>query len=137
MSKRSEHTFQFPAEQIRDAARAEAEYHEARADYWRSELDTATTRVEETASVKVERRPQTGGWRPEVVIDTGDPAAYARMSEASRKLQTHTDESERFRTDERVYGSQVGLLVTGIGKLYDLDADDVHHFRLGGQPRED
>jgi hypothetical protein len=128
MSKRSEHTFEFAATTITEAAGNEADYHEARALYWQDELETAIARVRETAGVKIEEQAMTGGYRPVVSVDYGDSAAYLRMQDAFAKAQTHREDAERYRTDQRVYGSQNG-------RVYELDSDDVHHFRLGGEER--
>src|SRR5260370_6412766 len=49
----------------------------------------ATATVERTASLKIERYQITGGWRPNVSVNYGDPAAYTRMGESAGKLQTH------------------------------------------------
>lgn len=128
--KRKEHTFLFSATDICKAARDEAEYHEARIAYWEEEYDKAVAIVEKTAGARVDKRPITGGYQVDVVVDYGDPAAYRRMQQSFSKIQSHREDAEQFRTDERVYGSQDG-------RQYELDTEDVHHFRLGGEPRED
>lgn len=133
MSKRSEHLFQFTASQIRDAARAEAEYHEEREEFWGDVHERAAATVLETSSVELRRSPQTGGDRIDVVVDYGDPAAYKALQESFAKRERHREAADRFRTDAKIYGSQTGL----VSRFFELDADDVHHFRLGGEPRED
>lgn len=127
---RSDHEFQFAAPAIARAAQAEAEYHEGRASYWEGEFDSSFKRVKETAGVEVKEMNVTGGKRFDVTVDYGDMAAYRRMNEASAKVQTHRDAAEKFRSDEKVYGSQNG-------RVYELSADDVHYFRLGGGEREE
>lgn len=127
---RKEHLFLFSASDIAKAAAAEAEYHEERKAYWEKEYDAAVAIVEKTAGAKVQKQAVTDGYRVDVVIDYGDPAAYRRMQESFSKINSHREDAERFRTDERVYGSQSD-------RLYELDSDDVRHFRLGGEPRED
>jgi len=128
--KRSEHTFLFSAADISKAAKDEAEYHESRVAYWQEEYDKAVAIVEVTAGARVDRRPVTGGYEVDVVVDYGDPAAYQQMRRSFQKINSHREEAETFRTDERVYGSQDS-------RMYELDSADVHHFRLGGEPRED
>ncbi len=128
--KRSEHLFLFSATDIAKAAKDEAEYHEARVTFWEGEYDKAVDTVEQTAGVKVEKRPVTGGYEVDVVVDYGDPAAYQHMRRSFQKINSHREDAEAFRTDERVYGSQDS-------RMYELDAADVHHFRLGGEPREE
>jgi hypothetical protein len=127
---RAEHTFQFPAEQIEEAASNEAAYHEKRLAYWTEEYETAIKTVEETIGATVKRQPITGGESVEVVIDYGDPSAYRRMQQSFRKMAQHREDAERFRTDQRLYGTQNS-------RAYELSTDDVHHFRLGGEARED
>ena len=136
MSKRDEHSFQFSASQIAAAAGVEADYHEKRILYWQEQMDAAYKRVEATIGAKIQQQPVTGGWRADVVVDYGDPAASRRLNEAGGKVQKHREAAERFRTDALLYGTQVGSTKFG-DRVYDLDTTDVHHYRLGGGPRED
>lgn len=128
--KRTEHTFEFPATRISEAAHDEAEYHEQRLKYWQGEYEDAILIVENTISAKVVRRDITGGNTVDVAVDYGDQAAWQQAQRAFRKIATHREAAEQFRTDERVYGTQMG-------RIYELDIADVHHFRLGGNPREE
>ena len=64
------------------------------------------------------------------MVDYGDPAAYSRMGEAGRKIQEHRAAMERFVSDAALYGTQGD-------RIYDLDAEDVAHFRLNGREREE
>ena len=130
MSERGKHLFQFHAARIAASAKAEADYHHGRLEFWEKALEQATKRVEATASVQVRRVSITGGWRPDVVVDYGDPAAYSRMGEAGRKIQEHRAAMERFVSDAALYGTQSD-------RIYDLDAEDVAHFRLNGREREE
>ena len=130
MGERTKHTFQFPAEKITEAAAAEAEYHDMRAQYWTEEQVAAATRVMEEASVKLVRQQVTDGERMEIVVDYGDPTSYRRMQEAFAKIGRHKAAAEQYRVEARVYGSQEK-------RVYDLDAEDVRYFHLGGEPRED
>jgi hypothetical protein len=128
--KRKDHTFLFEADDIAQAAREEAAYHEDRVSHWRERKDKALIRVKETIGAKVTTFPVTGGERVDVVVDYGDQSAWTEFQLATTKEKTHKDAAERFRVDERVYGTQVD-------KSYELDTDDVKHFRLGGDPREE
>jgi hypothetical protein len=130
MPGRTEHSFQFSADAISLAAAAEAHYHEQRTLYWQEEMDKAYKRVEATIGAKIQQQQVTGGWRAEVVVDYGDPAAYRRLNEAGGKVQKHREAAGRFRTDERLYATQGD-------RTYELSVDDVHYYRLGGGPRED
>lgn len=127
---RKEHSFQFHASQIAEAAKREAEYHEDRATYWAGEMETAYDVVERTMGVKIVKQQHTGGWSPSVTVDYGDPAAYSRMQGAGAKVQSHQKAAEQFRTDEKLYGTQGD-------RVYDLDVTDVHYYRLGGGSREE
>lgn len=127
---RSDHEFQFAAQDVAKAAKAEAEYHEGRIAYWDAEFEQSFKRVKETASLEVKEMNVTGGKRFDVAVDYGDMTAYRRMNEAANKVQTHRDAAEKYRSDEKVYGSQDG-------RMYELSADDVHYFRLGGGEREE
>lgn len=129
MTERSKHLFEFEAARIAGAANDEALYHDDRLAYWKDELEKATQVVEKTASVRVERVQQTGGWRPSVVVFYGDPAAYARMQEAGAKIQAHQAARDRYASDADLYETQGG-------RVYALDADDVAHFRFNGRTRE-
>jgi hypothetical protein len=128
-SARSEHRFECTAALIAAAANGEADYHAEREGFWRREMVAASDIVRATAGVRVELVPITGGHRPEVTVFYGDPAAYARMQEAHRKAEEHMKAKDRYLFDANVYGSQSS------DKVYLLDADDIHYFRLGGEPR--
>jgi hypothetical protein len=130
MSNRSKHLFHFSAAEISAAAGKEAEYHESRRDHWQKEMDAALARMKATASIKVEQVQVAGGWRPEITIEYGDPSAYTRLREAGAKANSHRERAERLRTEERLYKTQGG-------RVYELDADDVHFYRLNQAPRED
>jgi hypothetical protein len=130
VAERAKHIFEFQANVIGAAAEGEALYHRARARYWREELEKATFRVSETAGVRVERVEHTGGWSPQVVVNYGDPAAYARMTESARKIQEHDKAAERFESDRVLYNTQAQ-------RIYPLDGEDVAHFRLNGRAREE
>jgi hypothetical protein len=130
VSKRSEHLFQFVAADIADAAANEADYHEARLTHWEARKRVALAKVKDTIGAKVEEVSVTGGTDVRVVVDYGDPGAWDEFQLSRQKVNIHRTAAERFRTDERVYRTQ-------LQRAYELDTDDVHHFRLGGQPRED
>lgn len=129
MTKRDEHTFQFDATDIAGAAKAEAEYHESRVAHYEDRRDKALVTVEQTIGAKVTRNPVTNGVQAAVVVDYGDPEAWREYSLCFGKVEEHRAAAERYRTDERVYGTQTG-------RTYELDTSDVHHFRLGGQARD-
>jgi hypothetical protein len=129
VSERTKHLFRFTAAQIASAAKAEAVYHQERLAFWTKELNASTERVKATAGVSVKLVEITGGWRPDVVVDYGDPAAYQRMQEAARKIQQHDTAMVRFISDGELYATQGS-------RDYDLDADDVAHFRFNGRTRE-
>jgi len=82
------------------------------------------------ARIELTKFPVTGGDRIDLDIKYGDASEYRRMQEAFNKAEAHRKAAERYRTDQRIYGSQNG-------RTYELDAEDVHHFRLGGERRED
>jgi hypothetical protein len=131
MSKRSEHTFQFSAGRLAEAAKAEGEYHRERVRRWREVRDESLERVKETAGVKVTETQVTGGKQVSLAVDHGDPEAWQRFQIATEKVHRHQGEAERFESDAAVYASQPD------DRAYELDADDVHHFRLNGRSRED
>lgn len=131
MTERSTHTFQFPATQIADAAAYEADYHKQRLEHWRERYERAAVRVRETVSAKVAETAATGGIKHlSVAVNYGDPLAWEEATLAHRKSQEHRAAMERFQTDERIYRTQGE-------RTYDLDTEDVHHFRLGGGVRDE
>lgn len=130
MSKRAEHTFQFASSVIAKAAEAEANYHESRVEYWEAAQGQAAEVVKRTATIELKEFDVTGGKRIDVGVNYGDMTAYRRLTEAYGKIQSHQQDAERYRSDAEVYGTQNG-------RVYELDTDDVHHFRLHGGPRED
>jgi hypothetical protein len=127
---RSEHSFHFQADKIAEAAEKEAAHHREREKYWKDEYEKSVARVEETVSAKVARQKVTGGERATVVVDYGDPEAFARMGQAFDKAQRHRADAERYESDAAVYGSQGGT-------IYELSVEDVHYFRLGGRPEDE
>lgn len=130
MSSRSEHKFEFKASEIATAAAEARMYHEERLKHWQARSDDALATVEGTIGAKVVRRQQTNGDAADVIVDYGDPDAWREYQLAFGKVRTHRQAAERYQTDERVYGTQGD-------RPYDLDTDDVHHFHLGGQGREE
>lgn len=129
MAERAKHLFEFKATDIAKAAREESRYHTERLLFWQKELAEATEIVEKTAKVTVKRQEHTGGWSPVVAVDYGDPAAYQRMQQAAQKIQSHRAAADRFESDGTLYGTQGD-------RYYELDAEDVAHFRLNGRERE-
>lgn len=126
---RKEHTFKFPASVIAKAAKDEAAYHKERIKFWKAELTKSIKIVKKTANIKWREYAVTGGMRWEGYINYGDQSAYNRANESNNKIDTHQSMISRFETDARVYGTQ--------GEHeYELSTDDVHYFRLGGEPRE-
>jgi len=120
---RNEHKFQFTASMIASAAEAKAEYHKSRAEKWLDDYEYNVKRIKETASVKIVESPVTNGTRADVVVDYGDPYAYARMQEAWSKMNSHRDKQASFENDAVVYGTQ--------GEhVYELSMSDVLHYGL-------
>jgi len=130
MSQRNEHLFQFTGQQIADAAGQEAVYHDDRHTHWRGRAEAALERVEASISAKVVRRPVSGGEQVDVVVDYGDPEAWAEYRLAVGKADSHAEDRDRYLEDQTTYGTQPL-------RSYDLDRDDVRHYHLGGEPRED
>lgn len=130
MSERTQHRFRFTATQIASAALEEAKYHEQRLEHWTKRAETALATVRDTVSAKVTEHEVTGGKQAGVVVEYGDPEAWREYQLAYGKVQSHREEADRYRTDHTLYSTQHD-------RSYELDSDDVHHFRLGGQPRED
>jgi hypothetical protein len=63
-----------------------------------------------------------------VYADTGDGVAFRQASEAYMKIVAHREAYQRYRSDAELYATQGE-------RVYDLDADDVFHFRLNGRER--
>ena len=130
MSLRNEHSFQFSATDIAKAAKEEAQYHEGRIEHWENRYAISSEIVKRTIGAKVIETLSTGNAKSlTAVIDYGDKEAWNECNLAFSKIQTHRIAAERYRTDEKLYGTQAE-------RFYYLDSDDVHHFRLGGQERE-
>jgi hypothetical protein len=129
LSERSSHKFEFTASQIASAAAAEAEYHTERVAYWRGREKMALAVVESTIGAKVVKHEVTGGnvYATDVTFDR---TAWTELQLAEGKAKSHREAADQYRTEAAVYGTQGG-------RPYDLDPSDVHHFRLGGQSRED
>jgi hypothetical protein len=130
MSKRDEHTFQFKAKQIAEAAEKQAIFHEKRLNFWKKEYDRAVVIVEKTIGAKLIRREVSNGYRVDVEVDYGDPSAYRRMNEAFDKMESHREFAEQFRSDQQVYATQGD-------RTYELALDDVQFYHLDGRAEED
>lgn len=128
--KRSEHLFQFSAATIAKAARKEAEFHEQRESWWRSEQEDAAERAIAGAKIELVRAAVTGGERLDISVHHDDPTAVSRMQEAFRKAEKHRLAADEYRTHAAIYESQHT-------RTYELDPDDVHHFRLGQATRDE
>lgn len=124
MSNRSKHLFQFTANVIATAAIGEAEYHEGRWAWWNAEYERAVEGAK-TASVTVREYDVTGGKRADVQVDF---AEAKRLNEAAEKREEHRKLGEAFRIEAATYETQ-GT------RVYELDVEDVLHFRLGGGKR--
>lgn len=130
MSERTNHLFQFEAQRIAAAARAEADYHEKRAEFWQTEFKKSVARVKDTASIEIKTFQISNGERADVSVNYGDLSAYRRMQEASEKIHSHRQKAESYRMAAVTYESQGQ-------RRYDLDGTDVLYYRLGGGPREE
>lgn len=130
MSERSKHLFEFSAEKIAEAAKAEAVYHQQRVTFWQEEHRKAKARVKDLVRIEWKEYPITGGSRLSLEIVYEDPGAYQRLQESWDKIKLHRTAAEAFATDAEVYDSQSG-------RPYLLDAADVLHYRLGGGPRQE
>lgn len=141
MSERKKHLFKFTAKQIAEAAAGEQAYHEERLKYWQGELRDSILIIEKTAKVVIKRLQVSGGERLDLQVDYGDRSAYSRMMESQEKIDLHRKAADQYATDYRVYQSQADKFENSHSALaspviYDLDVEDVHHFRLGGEPRD-
>jgi hypothetical protein len=125
---RAQHAFEFKASEIANAATAEAQYHRERMLFWSDAYGKAITTVQATAQVEFKEYEVTGGTRMDAVVNYGDPAAWKRAQEAWAKMHEHRLAAERLRTDAALYGSQGE-------RVYELNSDDVHYFRLAGETR--
>jgi hypothetical protein len=130
MSERTDHLFQFDAQKIAAAAEDETAYHEDRMNHWQERAATALERVKATVSAKVTEQEVTNGTQAAVVVEYGYPEAWREYQLAYRKIDSHRAAMERYATDARLYATQGD-------RTYNLDSEDVHHFRLGGQPRDE
>lgn len=130
MGERQKHTFQFSATEIAQTAAREAEYHEARLAHWRGRFESSLLRVRESIGARVVEHEVTGGKTIGIEIDYGDPEAWQTVKLAEAKIEIHRAAAQRYRSDHRVYATQ-------FDRAYELDTEDVHHFRLGDLERED
>ena len=123
--RRSTHTFQFTGEQISKAAEAEYVYHDDRADWWEEAYATAIVDAK-AKGVQIREYDVTGGKRADIIID---PSVQGRVTESQMKRQSHRKRADDFQIEAATYGSQSD-------RMYELDGDDVMHFRLAGGERE-
>ncbi len=131
MSERSKHLFKFTARDIAAAAQEELAYHVKRTNFWNDEYRRAVDFLKHTAKVEFREFAVTGATRVDLVVNYGDPLAFKRMQEAFEKIDSHRRAAEKFRIDAATYGSQEPT------RVYELDADDVLYYRLGGGSRNE
>jgi hypothetical protein len=125
MSKRKEHMFQFTGAKIAGAAAEEAIYHAKRATWWNDEYEKAAVEAK-AKGVEVKHYAVTGGTRAQVVFD---PTLQGRLDETYSKRAQHQRESDQFKIEAAAYGTQAD-------RVYELDTEDVMHFRLAGGERD-
>lgn len=125
---RHDHEFYFTADVIARAANDEAEYHDERLVHWLGRREKALQIVKETVSAKVIEQDITGGKQAAVVVDYGDAEAWKEYQLAYKKVVDHQRALDEFLTESKLYETQGST-------TYELNADDVHYFRLGGQAR--
>jgi hypothetical protein len=125
LMERNEHKFDFSGSKIARAASMEAEYHRERLAHWHERHEVAKEKVEGTIGAKLAEHEVTGGTQLNVVVDYGDKEAWEELQLAHQKIKVRREAAERYDSDATVYGTQAG-------RNYQLDADDVQHFRLGG-----
>lgn len=123
---RKHHLFQFKASEIAKAASAEAEYHEERAEWWDAEFNKAVEKAQ-AAGLRVEKFQVTGGEQARMVID---PTLQDRITTCERKRIQHQRDAETLKIEAATYETQ-------LGRTYDLDSEDIQHFRLAGGAREE
>jgi len=123
---RTTHRFQFSGRQISDAATREAEQREERVAWWTTEYERAVVEAKE-AGVTVREYDVTGGKRAAIGIDT---RLTARVDEAYAKRRAHQEKADQYRIEAASYGTQPD-------RTYELDSDDVMHWRLAGGARDD
>lgn len=127
MSLRKTHSFMFPCEQIAEAAKTEATYHDQRAAWWNGEYEKAVADAQK-AGLRIEKFKVTGGERAQMVVD---PTLQGRISECEQKRAGHQKLAETLTVEAASYATQPK------GMPYALDNEDIQHFRLAGGPRED
>lgn len=126
MSLRNKHTFQFSGSQLSKHASFEAEHHAKRAAWWNTEYEKALAHAKELG-VQVREYDVTGGKRAEVCLD---PSVSTRINEAAQKRMDHQKRAETLALEAEAYDTQKD-------RVFELDSDDVQHFRLVGGPREE
>jgi hypothetical protein len=124
MSNRSSHTFQFSGRAISEAARVESDYRLSRAKWWAGEYEAAVGKAQQ-AGLRVEKYQITGGTRAQMVID---PTLQARISECESKRSEHQRMGDQLAIEAATYATQPD-------RMYELNSEDVMHWRLAGGER--
>ena len=120
---RNDHTFEFTADVIAEAARAKVDYHLERLEHWTNVFDEARDKVEATISAKLSTVPVTDGHEIRATVEYGDPEAWSNLTLAERKIRRHNEAVRDYRSDAVTYGTQ-GT------RPYELALDDIRYFGL-------
>ena len=122
--KRKEHLFQFTGGEIANAALAEEKYHRERLEWWNGEYEKAVLEAKQS-TVEVTEYDVTGGKRATVTVSS---KATERIGECATKRSNHRIAADEFAIESAAYGTQ-------LSRVYELDTEDVIHFRLAGGAR--
>lgn len=123
MTQRSEWTFQYGIEEVKDAAEKQVQHHSDRIEFWEKEKDATLTAIRESG-IDIREHEITGGSRAEVVID---PTHQNRLNEAQGKIKSHQDRLSEYEGWAQVLHSRV---MQNDARVLNLDHTDILYFGL-------
>lgn len=117
--KRNELTFQFTGEALEEACERKKQYHSLRFDHW-SERSVEAAKELETATVRIDTFPITGGEEKRAVID---PTLQANYNLTQNKLRGHQEKIDEYTRWARAFRANPQ-------HLFVIDSDDVKYFEV-------
>lgn len=92
MSLRDEWRFQFKVGDVHEAAKAERDYHNGRADWWKGERTEAERNLREHG-IDVKHFEITGGTQAQAQLD---PSLAQRLTQSEGKMRGHQKSAQEF-----------------------------------------
>jgi hypothetical protein len=123
MAQRSDWTFEYGIEEVKDAAEKKVQFHADRITFWESAKETTLNLIRESG-IDIREHEITGGQRAEVIID---PTHQQRLNEAQDGLTRNKAKLDEYEGWAQVLHSRV---MQNDARTLSLDHQDILYFGL-------